>query len=242
MEVDLKHPRFSSLCDWSSSVPKRSPLPLLSSLCPVTTILPTNDTRFNGKLLRVWKLYQTFQLHPASSRCISANLNIFPSFWKCLPATIVHFQGKGRSKENKKGSFFGFAGLLFAVSRCRPLKWVHERKLSVITDSSHHETLWGLAPECWEGQNSTHQVCNYLAKINTFFTDFHTVFCCADWIIIYWAAQKRDCWVRPIFHTSQVKLKFKFMFAKKSVYWPWCFFFCFFFLCFLFLVPTVTVQ
>lgn len=174
MDVDLKHPCFLSLCDWASSIPKRSPLPLLSFLCPVTTILPTNDTRFNGKLLQDWKLYWTFQLHPACSMYISANLYIFPSFWKCLPTTIVPFQGKGRSKENKKGSFFGFAGLLVAVSRCRPLKWVHERKVSVITDSSHHEALWGLAPECWEGQNGMHQVCNYLAKINTFFTEFYS--------------------------------------------------------------------
>lgn len=117
-----------------------------------------------------------------------------PVFWKCLPTTIVPFQGKGRSKENKKGSFFGFAGLLVAVSRCRPLKWVHGRKVSVITDSSHHEALWGLAPECWEGQNSMHQVCNYLAKINTFFTEFHTVFRSADWITMG-CSETRDCWV-----------------------------------------------
>ena len=94
-------------------------------------------------------------------------------------------------------------------------------KLSVITDSSHHETLRGLAAECWEVQNNVHHICNYLDKIHTFFTVSHSFLQCLSNSNIMTCSETCDSWEKRaqiicgIKVGLQFKLKWKYILRRN---------------------------
>lgn len=139
MDVDLKHhPWFLSLCAWTSSIPKRSPLLLLCLTFSaqqqhhyphITHALMGNCCK-NGNYAQLFNCFQ-----PAL--CAFLQICIFFSlvFKNAYPPRLSLFGGKGRSKENnKKKALLALQGFSVAVSICCPLKWVHERNcLSSLT-------------------------------------------------------------------------------------------------------------
>lgn len=133
---------------------KRSPLPLLSlGLSAQYYPQMTHALMWDGNSLNF----------PTAS-------STFPQIWKGLPTTVVIFWGKEDQKKRKNGSFFGLFSCCLEMLRIKMNPW---EKLSIIADSSHYGALCVLTLERYEGQNSMHQVCNYVAKMNIF-----TASCC----------------------------------------------------------------
>lgn len=109
--------------------------------------------------------------------CIQSELCAFLQI--CISSLVIHhsapFSQRRKIKRKLKKSFFGLFNSCFQMLSIKMNRW---EKLLIITDSSHHEAMWRIAAECWEGQNSMHRVCNYLATINIVsqsFTPFSAV-------------------------------------------------------------------
>lgn len=141
MDTDIKHHSWlSSLCDWTSSIRKRSPLPLLTwFLCPVTTIVLTNDTRLNDFFIG---LENTLNFTTTSSQlCVHfCKFCIFPPFFESaylLPLSLHRVQ---EDQDMIKKRLFSSCFLMLSI-KINPWEYLWQ---SVIADSSHREAMQGL--------------------------------------------------------------------------------------------------
>lgn len=141
-----------------------------------STILSANDTHVTRNLLWAVELYWTSQRHAATAVIDLTNLCIlrFSTDHNCSPS--VEWWLKRKQKRQLLWVCMPFGLVFFSASIImNPCK-----KVCVITDSSHHEALQGLAAQCWQGQSWMHQVCNYLSQNNPSFSTVLINFGCTE--------------------------------------------------------------
>lgn len=109
MDVDIAHhPWFPFLCDWTSSIPKRSPLPLLSLVFSVQCY-----PQMTHALMRDWKLTELFNCIQSPLCAFLQNCIFSPVFEKAYPPQLSRFRGKEDQKKILKRQLLWPFQLLF---------------------------------------------------------------------------------------------------------------------------------